>query len=120
MNNRIFNFLFLFVLLILSCDDIVEKNIKKESVVLKTPSDGYSTSTALQNFWWEELQGATQYELMIVSPDTLKPDVLVLDTLVSKNHFTWTLDTGHYAWCVRGVNSSYRTINSCHELEIIN
>ena len=119
-STRRYTLFFLFLLFFLSCEDIIERDITGDEVVLKTPSAGYATSIQEQIFWWDEIVGATHYELMIVSPDILAPDILLLDTVIIKNQFTWELDTGRYEWCVKGLNSSYETENSCRLLEITN
>lgn len=101
-----------------SCDAILVKDISKETVQLRIPSDSLATSQKSQQFWWDVLGDASKYRLTIVSPDLQHAQRLALDTLISKNVFSFTLDTGRYEWCVRAENSSYQTVYSCRVLRI--
>ncbi|SKC59291.1 hypothetical protein [Ohtaekwangia koreensis] len=118
MNSRI---LFICMFFIgVSCEDILETNISDDLVVLQLPADGFASSTANVTFWWNELEGASSYELLIVSPDYENPTSLVVDSLLTKNQFTMVLPIGRYQWCVKGVNEAYKTEFNCRSIEILN
>src|SRR5690349_1763046 len=102
-----------FVILAFSCDDVLESNIEDDSVTLRAPAEGLSTSTKDVTFWWDDLKGAKRYELMVVTPDRANATALIMDTVIVKNQFTLTLVEGKYEWCVKGVNDGYETELAC-------
>jgi hypothetical protein len=99
---------------IVSCDDIIVKNISGDIVVLNSPGDSIKTKNANQTFSWSEVQGATGYELVIESTNAL-----TLDTVITKNRFSTVLTSGEYKWCVRATNGGYYTSTSCRMFEIL-
>lgn len=105
---------------ICSCEDIILTDIQNAVVELNTPSDSLQTMETLQMFWWKEVEGANSYELTIVSPDMQAPNVLTLDTIITKTKFSFQLSPGKYEWCVKGLNEGYETSYSCRHLIIAN
>lgn len=118
--NRCAVLLFSIVLAVASCDDVLEKNIEKKKITLRAPQDSDTTSVTDVSFWWDDLEGAQEYELLIASPVMAAPNALVMDTTISKNKMTVSLLPGNYEWCVKGVNSAYETEYSCRLLVITN
>ena len=119
--NRHFVSLLLFVLAlaVTCCDDILETDLSDDTVMLRLPADGVTQKDSVAvSFWWEELAGASRYELQVVSPDNINPSSLVLDTLVTKTQFSAKLPAGQYQWCVRGINSGYKTEFVCRSITI--
>ena len=53
----------------LRCDDIFEDDISTENISLYAPSDSIVTKIITHTFWWEEVEGADEYNLQIVTPD---------------------------------------------------
>lgn len=92
-----------------SCKDIFERNLEKSSVTIQSPPDSYQSTTFTVNFWWDEVKGADEYRLQIVSPDFTNITQLVLDTPVTSNQFAYTLNPGSYCWRVRAENNSSHT-----------
>ena len=103
---------------VISCDDITEKDIRDDVVVLMTPAADLVSADGDVTFWWNHLEGATEYELTIASPDFDNPQELVLDTIIVKNQFTMTLESRKYEWCVTPINSAYVATANCRLLEI--
>ncbi len=101
-----------------SCDDILEHDLRDEVVKLEAPVDSLVTSEKQISFWWEPMDGASNYTLRIVSKSD-PSSVLQLDTTILKTTFTFALDTGLYDWCIRASNSGYTTGFSCRRLKII-
>lgn len=94
---------------LLSCDDFFEVDIRNENISLVVPANGIETDIVSQVFRWEELEGASSYRLMIVTPDFANAGALLLDTLITENSFAKTLIPGSFEWRVRGENSVYQT-----------
>jgi hypothetical protein len=114
---------FLVVLLIslmflLSCEDITEKDISNEELVLLAPGENLRTSIATQTFWWEELDGASSYNLQVVSPSFEYVEVLLADTVLTENQFTINLFPGRFEWRVKAQNGYYTTPFVMRSLQI--
>jgi hypothetical protein len=101
-----------------SCEDFIEKNISGDEMILIAPGDNMRTSFATQTFWWEDVDGATSYNLQIVSPSFESVGRLIADTIVLKNKFAINLFPGSFEWRVRAQNGSYKTPFVQRNLEI--
>jgi len=103
-------YLTFFVLLtIYACEDIVEDDLSKKSVVLLAPPDGFHTTITTNTFWWEVVDGCTGYNLQIVSPSFDFIEQLFLDTNIVINKWDFSLLPGEYEWRVRGYNNTSST-----------
>lgn len=91
------------------CKEFIEPSIDKKAVVLNAPSDGTETGQYKQTFWWNEVEDALKYRLQVVTPNFDHTVSLVLDTLIERNKFNYTLDPGTYQWRVRAENGSSKT-----------
>jgi hypothetical protein len=74
-----------------------------------SPTTGTKTEIASQTFWWDKVNGASDYRLQIVTPSFDLSEVIILDTLVSTDKFTVTLYPAVYEWRVRAENSAWQT-----------
>jgi hypothetical protein len=118
--NLIFAMAVVFTLTVLSCDDIFLEDIADSEITLFAPRDSMITSQTSQLLAWHELKGATGYQLLIVTPDLLAPDALLMDTTITTKSFSYEFSPGKYQWCVKGVNGGYETDYSCRTIEIVN
>lgn len=100
---------FLPFLLICGCSEIFEEDINNKEIVVLAPFDGFISSTGDILFWWDPLDGASAYELQIVSPGFDSIRNLVVDTFITINKTSLSFDVGRYEWSLRGVNSGYST-----------
>jgi len=92
-----------------SCGDIIEPSISKSTVQPEAPSDQYASTSYTVNFWWDPVDHALTYHLQVVTPNFASPGSLVLDTIVKKNTFSFTLNPGNYQWRVMAANGSSQT-----------
>jgi hypothetical protein len=95
--------------LLSSCDAIIEPSISKSTVQLEAPVDQYQSTSYTINFWWDQVGHALSYHLQVVTPTFAAPGSLVLDTIVTKNTFSFTLNPGNYQWRVMAENGSSQT-----------
>jgi|ERR1035437_3525948 hypothetical protein len=96
--------------LISSCDDIFIKDISNTEITIECPKDGFTTSSTSEIlFWWDNLDGATRYDLQIVSPDFTNITQLNLDVSIDSCKYTLTLPSGNYQWRIRASNDAYVT-----------
>lgn len=101
------------------CKDIIEEDIEKKSIVVKTPSDNMISSVYSQVFWWEEMDGASKYRIEIVSPRFDSIITIVMDSTVTTTKITKTLNPGNYQWRIRGENGSYESRFQVYNLTIL-
>jgi hypothetical protein len=99
-------------LLFAGCAEIIEKSLTNEQVMLSAPANNVASSDSLQTFYWQKLDGATSYQLQVVSPNFDSIVKLIADTTVNTNMFPISLDTGQYQWKVRAFNASSTTLFS--------
>jgi hypothetical protein len=92
-----------------SCDAIIEPSISKKAVQPEAPADQYQSISYTINFWWDEVDNALSYHLQVVTPNFASPGSLVLDTIVTKNTFSFNLNPGNYQWRVMAQNGSSQT-----------
>ena len=110
--------LFFVFVLIAGCKTFFEEDISNQVVTLLSPATGTTTEIASQTFWWEEVEGASDYRLQIVTPSFNSTEGIVLDTLVSTDKFTVTLYPAIYEWRVRAENSAWQTQWTKNQLQI--
>lgn len=101
-----------------SCTLIFDADIRDETVVLLSPPNGYITTVATQQFWWETIAFADKYQVQLVSPSFDNIERLFVDTLTTSNNFNYSLIPGEYQWRVRAINESYETEYSTFSLRI--
>jgi hypothetical protein len=92
-----------------SCEDFFEPNLEKKDVTIIAPANNTVSTSFTQTFWWEELKGAEKYTLQIVRPSFSSVQQLILDTNVTSNKFSYTLQPGTYQWRLQAINNSSET-----------
>lgn len=100
------------------CRDIFEIDLTEKKISILAPTDNFNTTVVTQTFWWEEVEGALEYNIQIVSPSFSSIQMLVLDSIVTDNIFTYTLLPGTYQWRVKASNGSSNTDYTTHTLVI--
>lgn len=97
------------VLAIYACKSILERDISGDVVILNSPPDGMRSEDYTQTFWWEKVEGASKYNLQIVSPSFNYMKKLIVDTNLSSTQFTYTFSPDSFTWRVKAYNSAYFT-----------
>jgi hypothetical protein len=90
-----------------SCKDIVAKNITGDTPVMITPTLNDTIAKSPVTFSWDEVKGATKYQLQIASPSFANMTSYVLDTMVTKTTFTFALDSNQYEYKLTAINAGY-------------
>lgn len=116
--NKIYYIIVFISMAFIACEDIFEKNIEDETVVIVSPQDNYQTESVTHTFWWEEVDGALKYHLQIVSPSFDNVQYLVLDTNLTKTMFQQTLSPGDFQWRVKAYNGSSETEYTTYTIRI--
>lgn len=117
-SKRLYFAAILISIIAFSCEDIFEKDLAKEQVSILAPGNNYQTTTLTQTFWWEDIKDAINYNLQVVSPSFSSIQQLVLDTNITDNLFTYTLQPGQYQWRVKAMNGSSSTAYVTYSLTI--
>lgn len=101
-----------------ACSEFIEPSIEHREIQILAPANGLETNSYQQTFWWNPMEDALYYRLQVVSTRFDSISKLVLDTLVRKDKFTYTLDPGKYEWRVRGENGSSASAYALRSLVI--
>ncbi len=104
-----FLLILLFGVLLTGCSDVFEKDVSDFGIVLVSPGDSILAQTTLVHFKWEAIDENSSYRLQVAKPSFEKPELFVLDTLLTGTTFDFSFDQGIYQWRVRGENSSSHT-----------
>ncbi|WP_422103854.1 hypothetical protein [Winogradskyella sp.] len=104
--KKIFKLLcFLLIVVIYSCDDILEEDITGDTVQIASPAEGQVVVGNTVQFLWQNLDGADNYRVQVLDQN----QTLALDSLVSQNLLEYNLNEGSYQWRVKGENFAYET-----------
>ena len=95
-------------------------DISKNILKLLSPSDGSISIEKEVAFWWERIEGATNYNLQVVQPSFSAPVKLVYDHLLDSNSLKLKLTAGDYQWRVKAVNNAYETVFSTASFSVYN
>ena len=109
---------FLVLVILTGCNAFFETNITNQTVTLLAPTSGVKTEIATQTFLWEQIDGASDYRLQIASPSFDSIRVMVLDTIISTDKFSYVLYPAVFEWRVRAENSVYQSSWALGKLQI--
>lgn len=93
--------------IIQACADILVDNISEEKPQIILPVANSILKSGDVLFKWEEVDGATNYQLLVVSPSFDSINVLYLDTIIIDNDFIIRLPDGQYEWQLTAINTEY-------------
>lgn len=96
--------------MITSCDDIIEKKLTGKTVSILSPPNGGTLPTSAVTLWWNEVAGATKYNIQVVRPSFSNIQFLILDSMVSGDKYVLSLQPGAYEWRIKALNFSTETI----------
>jgi hypothetical protein len=96
-------------LLGIACQNLLEQDISDQMVVLNSPPDQMHSDNYNQTFWWNKVDGATTYNLQVVSPSFENIKRLVLDTNLSSNQFIYSFYPDTFTWRVKAYNPASET-----------
>ncbi len=100
----------LFILANFACDEIIEKDISNSELELISPKDSLVTESSNIGFYWNLVDGATGYQLQVVTPSFDEIRSFIVDTVQSSDYYEAQLNTGDYEWRIKAMNNGYETI----------
>lgn len=89
-----------------SCEEVLERSLVDKKVELQAPVNNLVTTDSLHNFAWAEMEGATEYQLQVVSPRFDSITKVLIDTRLPELLYDEELPKGIYQWRVRAINNS--------------
>jgi len=87
----------------------LSSDINLKVVQIMSPADKSTIIDKKVTFWWNFLDGATKYNLQVVSPSFANPTKLIYDQWLTSNSMVVDLEAGNYEWRVKAANSVYQT-----------
>lgn len=100
---------FCFFMILTSCNSVFEKNIEDEEVAMIIPLNNSTSNTNNVHFKWNEVEGASFYNLQIVSPSFNAISQFVLDSNITNEEYYFVLSPGTYQFQIRAENSGHKT-----------
>jgi len=96
-----------------------KNSLASKTIEIIAPEDNLVTTDSLQLFWWEQLNGASNYKLQIIEGSFEIPKQLVKDTLIEDNKLTVELFNGDFQWRVQAHGENDSTDFTTRTLQII-
>jgi len=87
----------------------LSSDINLKAVLLMSPADKSTILDKKVTFWWNLLDGATKYNLQVVSPSFANPTKLIYDQWLTSNSMAIDLEAGNYEWGGKAANSVFQT-----------
>lgn len=115
--NRLI-YILIIIVVIAACDDFFDEDLSGKTVELVGPADGIETSSTSFTFWWNEVDGASKYNLQVVSPSFEAIEKLVLDTNLTETKYEYQLYPGSFQWRVMAFNGSSETEYTTYTLTV--
>ncbi|MDR2064259.1 MAG: hypothetical protein LBP85_00910 [Prevotellaceae bacterium] len=110
----------------ISCDDVFEKKIERNTVEVVAPHNGATLKSGEIFFSWKALDGASKYQLVIVTPSldsalqvVTDDTVAVVDSATASTYnYPVNLSEGKYQWYVQAQNFSYSSQKQIYDLTV--
>lgn len=114
----IFGFLLPFV--ILSCEELLfEEDISEKIVTLVAPGSNAEIQGNSVRFNWESMEGASNFEIQIATPNFANANQLVLSNITDSTFYQIELIENNYEWRVRAKNSGYVTAFASANFKVV-
>ncbi|SHM74379.1 hypothetical protein [Flavobacterium xanthum] len=92
----------------------IESNadFKNNTVVLLNPSSNLNTKSTNQNFSWQEIIGASNYQFQLYDQN----NTIIENRIMTNTSLNYTLSEGDFSWRVRASNDTEQTLYSSRSL----
>lgn len=119
LNKIIFALIFCSTMIIVSCNDIFDKDIENNKVQLYSPSNNVTVGANTVLFKWNKMDGATKYRLEVVTSSFSSIKSVTVDTIVTTTQFSLSLKKGNYQWTVTAINNTAKAYSDTFNLNVI-
>jgi len=107
------------VSLFYSCEEVIfSEDISEDTIMVIAPVDGAEVNALTINFNWEDLEGATDYQVQVAESSFEQANQIILDTIINQTSFSSEIPVGNYQWRIRGQNNNYQTNYSIQDLTV--
>lgn len=93
---------------------ISNTDFQSNIVVLNSPKNNFTTNTTIQNLSWQQIIGATGYQIKIMDSN----NTLINDRLVTQTSLNFTFPEGTFEWNVKASNGAVQTLDSSRSILI--
>lgn len=101
--------LFSIILSFSSCKDFFEEDLEDKNLIIIAPANNAISTNSNITFDWDDLEGASNYRMLIGSPSLSNPSSLYIDSNLTISALLITLNPGDYEWKIRAENNSSET-----------
>ena len=101
--------LFIIIISFSSCKEFFEDDLANKNITVIAPSDNAVSINLNITFDWEDLEGASNYRIVLGSPNLNNPSSLYIDSTLTISMLQLSLNPGSYEWKLRGENNSSHT-----------
>lgn len=109
----------LFSLVVLTaCEDIFVKDISDKQINIIAPADNIALDKHEVTLVWDELEGAQNYHVIIVSPSLAEVRYYACDSITEDYKLKVTLPNGSYEWSVQATNSAHESLKTYEKFQI--
>lgn len=98
--------------ILIGCDDIFMDDISDENIEIIAPVGNAYLNEETVSFVWGSIEGAQNYQLVVVSPAFNNIQSFKYDTITEDYKLKLMLPPGSYEWSIKGYNSAYNTHTS--------
>ena len=100
---------FAIILSFSSCKDFFEEDLEDKNLTIIAPANNAISTNSNITFDWDDLEGASNYRMLIGSPSLSNPSSLYIDSNLTISALLLTLNPGDYEWKIRAENNSSET-----------
>ncbi len=108
-HKRNLGFVLIITIGMVACDEILEKDISSKEIVMTSPINDAKINNTEVTFYWEEVLGASQYEMQIATGSFSDSWVIITDTIVNNTRISMPMKSGSFEWRLKAFNSYYST-----------
>lgn len=110
--------LLLTLMALTACDDIFVKDISDKQINIVAPANNIVLDKNEVTLVWEELEGAENYHVVIVSPSLAEVRYYACDSITEDYKLKVTLPNGAYEWFVKATNSAHESLKTYETFQI--
>lgn len=112
MKNTKFKIILLPLLFIavVACEDILfEENLSEKAVTINAPVNNSVLTNTTVNFNWNPINEVDEYQIQIAKPAFSNAVQVMVDSTLTTNQISFTLESGNFEWRIRGMNNNSQT-----------
>ena len=87
---------------------IESEDFANSEVILLSPPSNFTTNEVTQTLTWKKVEGATEYRIQVLNPDT--SGTIEHEEITNNTSLTYDFNEGQYSWQVRAQNTTQNTL----------